>query len=181
MKVLVPYAPDDRVAHILGSTGVRVEAEPVAPGVVELIGYAGLFPLVPYDQVTVDDTGKVTGIHRLAPMWVFDVFCRTPALLGAPSMDDPSRHDIAVEALDDDQWAAAKLGADQVVLELTRRAPVYRGGNFGVIVATESRVWFDAWRKDHPHVAFVQLVRAPTTTTTFETMQHTLYDDREII
>ena len=177
MKVLVPYADDDEVAKALQSPGVRVEAERVSPGVVELVEYAGVFPLVPYDQVTVY-YNRVIGVHRLT-MWVFDVFCRTPALIGAPSLEDPTQHDIAVEALDDDAWEQAKLGADQVIHpELARMALIHRDG-YGVVVATESRVWFDAWRKDHPHVQFIQVMRTPDTTMSFETMQRTLNHDRE--
>jgi hypothetical protein len=180
IRVLVPYAIDDPVARALESPGVRVEAEPVSPGVVELAGWAALFPLVPYDQVTVED-GVVTGIHKLAPMWVFNVFCRTPELLGAPSMEDPTKRDIAVQALDDDEWAAAKLGADQVATELERMAPIYRDP-YGVYVAAESRVWFDKWREGHPHVAFVEVMRRPDVTPTFEEMRRKLcVHEREII
>lgn len=153
MQSLIPYPSDNRVAAILGEDGVLVETEPYAPGLVTLLSFAGDLALAPGDVLAIDDVGAVTGIHRLAPVFLFEVFVNMPTV-------DPD-NDTPETVLNSPDWDLAVLLADEVEQQVAELARTHRGTSLTLTVVTEDRGWFDAWVAGCDLVASYAVVRAP--------------------
>jgi hypothetical protein len=156
MRALIPYAPGNVVAAALGVAGVNVDIEPVRAGVGRLISFASDLPLAPGDLLALSGD-VVTGIVELQSTYLFEVILNMPTtpvqgnIFGMPSA--PLGGDL--------EWGAAQLAADQVAEELSRLAEIHRGTTLSITLATQSRVWFDAWISQCPHVWGYQVVREP--------------------
>ena len=162
MKVWIPYAEDNVYANIPGHEGGWVEGEDAGPGLVRLTGWSGV-RLVPGDVVRVRNffgAGlTLVAIEKLAPLWVFEVLTATPNLIKAPGLDDPDNWDRA--GLDDSNWAAAQLVADEVAQALRNATDVHQPTNFTIRLTTESREWFDRFVATNPHVEYYWELRRP--------------------
>jgi len=161
VKIWIPYPEDNVFADIAGTPpGEWVEAQPspLHADAAVLTQFASGVSLVPGDVVTIED-GALTGIQELAPVWVFEVYANTPNLIKAPGLHDPSNWDL--DGLDDNNWQAAQIAADEMVAHFARATAVERTTNFTIRLATESRVWFDQLVAVHPHVDFYSVIREP--------------------
>ena len=102
---------------------------------------------------------QLVAIEELAPVWVFEVATVTPNMIKAPGLDDPDNWDLA--GLDDDNWAAAKVIADEVAETLKNATAVHRTTNHTMQLTTETREWFDRFAATNPHVQYYWETRRP--------------------
>lgn len=95
--------------------------------------------------------------------WVFTMSVNTPKPMRAPGLHDPDNWNL--QALDEDEWSAAALVADEVEKELRGIAPadttIERNTRISVQITTPAIDWFQRWYTQCPHADLVVVYQTP--------------------